>query len=432
MEIRRCWTFASISEARLALVAASVALGFAACGKPSPDERALPLVRVNSHLITVLDFERSYVLELMSSGANDTEEARHMHLDRLIDDYLLFEEAGRRGLGKDSIAKAHESLAVRSALGGRYYERELLQKLPPLTDVEIRRAYAHYKQPVIARHIYYRNESDAQAAYMRLEAGRPFLDEAMDCFQTSDTLAGYLGVVGYFQVDDAFAEAAFKLDVGTYSAPVRSRQGYHIIRIEDRQHAPVLTESDYQTRKSGIASMLRLRRRRLEGDRYVQEFMQGLDVQVSPNGIRALHASLSRFEKRAGRVSVNIETDTEARPLTLTPETPLATYAQYGNEQVFTALDYLFWLPSLPFSEATQRTAASVGRALRNEAFARVGEATDLASSDEVKADVEDERRMFMAARMRAQGLDSILTATLRQSAAIQVDSALFEQIMAF
>lgn len=369
--------------------------------------------------------------DLMRSGANDTEEARRAHLDRLIDDHLLAKEAIRRGLGADSIARARESLALKTALGARYYERELLQKLPPLTDAEIRLAYVKYKQPVIARHLYYRNELDAQAAYARLEAGRPFLDEAMDCFQTSDSMAGYLGQMGYFQVDDAFAEAAFDLDVGAYSAPVRSRQGWHIIHVEDRQHAPVLTETDFQTRKNGIASMMRLRRRRLEGDRYVRGFMEGLGVEVYSDGIRALRATLNRLEQRVGRGAIDIALEQEEAPIAFSPSTPLATYTQDGRKHVFTAFDYIFWLPALPSGEVSQRTAVSVGRALRNEAFARAGEAANLAGSDEVQVDVENERHAFMAARLRAQGMDSALTATLHHTAIVQVDTVLFKQIMA-
>ena len=421
----------STSELRLALIATSLIFGLAACGTTPPGEKGLPLARVNGHTIPVHEFERSYVNELLRTGANDTEENRRAHLDRLIDDYLLADEAKKRGLGADSISMARESLSLKAALGGRFYERELLQKLTPVTEPEIRQAYTRYKQPVIARHLYYRSKSEASAAFARLESGGSFLEEARNCFQTTDSLAGYLGEVRYFQVDDAFAEAAFGLSVGSYSAPVRSRQGWHIIRIEDRQYSPILTEADYQARKNGIASLLRIRRRRQSGDDYVRSFMEGLRVEVHSDGVRALEAALDRLERRAGRGAVNIALETEEMPLSLTPETPLATYTQDGDTHVFTASDYVFWLPSLPFAEASQRTAASVGRALRNEVFAHAGEAAGLNNSDEVKADVEGERNAFLAMRMRAQGLDATHTATLREAASVQVDSALFKQIMA-
>ena len=194
------------------------------------------MAHVNGHLITVGDFERSYIQILIQSGQNDTPEARYNHLDHLIEEYLWYEESLRRNLNSDSLLSEFTELARKRAIGGRYYEIEFLERLPQLTETEIRQAFARYKQPVMVRHLFYRNEADARIAHARLEAGTSFLDEAQTAFRTEnfDSTAGWLGEIRYFQVDDAFAEAAFALPIGQYSAPVRSRQGWHIIQVEDR------------------------------------------------------------------------------------------------------------------------------------------------------------------------------------------------------
>ncbi len=56
-----------------------------------------------------------------------------------------------------------------------------------------------------------------------------------------------------------------------------------------------------------------------------------------------------------------------------TPDTPLLTYELDGETRTFTALDYYRWLEELPYREVRNRTAASVGRALRNEVLAIQG-----------------------------------------------------------
>ncbi len=405
-----------------------------ACGHDAAGDREQILATADGYAITVGEFERSYAQLLASTGANDTEQTRRAHLDRLIEDQLLYGEAVRQGLDRDTDTEAFESRAKKRALGGRFYEEALLKRLPPLTDKEVRRAFLRHKQPVIARHLLYANAKSAEAAHARIKAGRPFLEEAQDCFDTAqfDSAAGFLGIIRYFQVDDAVAEAAFDLDVGAFSQPVRGRQGYHIIRVEDRLRSPIITEADYQTRKAGIASLLRLRRRRLLGDRFVRSFMEELDVVVNPEGIRALGFALRRLEHRAEPAGIDLAQGDQAAPMPLEPDSPLATYRQDGRQHVFTASDFFFWLPELPFGEATQRTAASVGRALRNEAFARAGELAGLSGSRLVEEDLESDLRSFTAAHLRARGLDSTLTeGALRNSLPVHVDSALFRQIMA-
>ncbi len=411
-----------------------VLLVLVACGQDAGDDRDQILATADGYAITVGEFERSYAQLLTSTGANDTEQARHAHLDRLIEDQQLYREAVRQGLDRDTIAEAFENRARKRVLGGRFYEEALLKSLPPLTDKEVRRAFLHHKQPVIARHLLYASEENAEAAHARLKAGRPFLEEAQDCFDTVqfDSAAGFLGTIRYFQVDDAVAEAAFDLDVGTFSQPIRGRQGYYIIRVEDRLRAPIITESDYRIHKPGIASLLRLRRRRLLGDRFVRSFMEQLDVEVNPEGIRALGFALRRLEQRVEPDGIDLARGDQAPPIPLNPDFPLATYRQDGRQHVFTASDYFFWLPELPFAEATHRTAASVGRALRNEAFARAGDLAGLSGSRLVEADLESDMRSFTAARLRARGLDSALTAAaLTNPLSIHVDSVLFRQIMA-
>ena len=391
------------------------------------------MARVNTYAITVGDYEQSYVNALLQSGANDTPKYRWAHLDRLMEDHLLYEEAQRLGVDQGSLTGELEQLALGKALGGHYFEQAFLRSLPALEEAEIRRAFARFKQPLIVRHLVYRTKAEADGAFSRLRSGRSFLEEAQDCFETAefDSLAGYLGAVRYFQVDDAFAEAAFALSVGAYSAPVRGRHGFHIIKVEDRLAAPIVTESEYQMRRSGIASLLRLRQRRLKGDRYVRAFMDSLHVQVDPDGIRSLQAALNRLETRVGQSAVDISDSDSRTPSALAPETVLATYHQFGQQHTFTAEHYAFWLPSIPFAEATNRAGASVGRALRNEAFARAGREMGLANSPQVMAEVDAERRIFLAERMRAQSTDSTLLPALRQQASIEVDTVLFNQIMA-
>ena len=401
------------------------------CSTPS-SEKDRALADVNGYSITVGEFERSYVDVLIRSGQNDTPGARYGHLNTLIEDQLWYEEALRRELDADTSLAFYTDLARKRALGGRYYELEFLERLPQPTETEIRQAFARYKQPAIARHLFYGNETEANAAYARLRTGTSFIDEAQICFQTVtfDSTAGWLGEIRYFQVDDAFAEAAFSLATGSFSAPVRSRQGWHIIKIEDRITTPIITESEFQNRRAGIASLMRIRKRRLEGDRFVRTFMENRNVRVDPQGIRALDAALARIERRVSGAPVTLDDDYDTPAPPLASTTPLATFIMNDTVQTFTAEDYFFWFSELPFREARSRPAASIGRAVRNEAFALAGMDANLEGDAIVQRDVEYYTRTYLANSVRQLDPDSTLIDALHSSASIRIDSLLFDQVM--
>jgi hypothetical protein len=380
-------------------------------GPVQPERRdGEALIDVNGVEISVSDFERTYVANLIATGANDTKKQRRLHLENLVDAELLYREALRRGLDQDSVSKVFKKRETRKALGGRFFEEAFLETLEPLTDAETRSAFARSKEKAVVRHLFYRDSVEANRAWERLNRGADFLAEAVRCYglSTIDSTAGYLGPIGYFSVDDAFAEAAFALaEPGDYTRPVRTRFGYHIILLEDRILTPIITESEYQTKKAGVASQTRLRKRRLEGDRFVRSFMEGLDVVVNPEAIDALNAELELLERSVAEDEVALQSveDLPLRSLgegmPLEPSTPLARYTIGATEHVFTAEEYGFWLPDLPFPEARYRTAASVGRALRNEVFAEEAIRRGFQDDPIVEQEVEYQMRIHLAQRLR-------------------------------
>ncbi len=363
---------------------------------------------MDSVSVSVRQFNQSYIAYLISTGQNDTADNRSAHLNRMIDEILLAQEADRNGMRNSIAFERASSIGHQKALGGRFYEVSLLEQLPAPTDEEVRVAYVKSKEQVVVRHLFYRDSTSAAAAYARLSSGVGFLEEAQRCFRTEvfDSTAGYLGPIKYYMVDDAFAEVAFDLEVGEYSEPVRSRYGYHIVRVEDRIRQPLVTESEYVTRRGGIESQLKLRRMRMEGDRFVRRLMREVNVEVNAESIRALAQALKELENSVEPDAVAIAQISEltavgptTRPLT--ESTVLATYSIDGMAKTFTLGQYSTWLPGLPFDEAVNKTAASVGRALRNVVLAEKGALGNLATDGQVLEEIEENERRILALLMR-------------------------------
>lgn len=133
----------------------------------------------------------------------------------------------------------------------------------------------------------------------------------------------------------------------------------------------------------------------------MRSFMNQLDVQVNAPAIGALNDLINVIdpttEDLGGRVVARID-DSWKRDVD--PSTPLLTFDWGGEKEAFTAEDYAFWFESLPQREARERTAASVGRALRNEALARAGDEEGL-RDDEWETEVDRRIRLEKARLMR-------------------------------
>ena len=394
------------------------------------DERLIPLAEVDTHTISLGLFKKSYVDYLIASGANDSRALRYQHLEAMIDTYLLGDYAKSTGLVDDHLFQAFIEQQRRDALGGRYYELHVLDQVEGLTEAEKRRAFAFSRDKVHVRQLYFRREAAAWAAYNRLEEGEDFVVLANEIYQTAafDSSAGDMGLITYFELDDALGEAAFNLKTRyEYTTPIQSRNGFHILRLENRYRNPILTEYEYQTHGPGIGEEMALRKIRMEGDAFVRELMDRLNYQVHSEAVQALTArvrSIVEKNQPATPVALNQEEVIGAEAMediwqALTPSTVLVEYNWAGQQRVFTAADFFRWLPDLPFEELRQNPPASVGRALRNEVLGMAGAREGLAIDLIVMQSVTYQSQIFLARALREQ---------IRQDTSIVPDELLIQQ----
>jgi peptidyl-prolyl cis-trans isomerase C len=95
-------------------------------------------------------------------------------------------------------------------------------------------------EEVRARHILVESEEKAKEVQGKLKAGADFA--ALAKTESKDTGAAEGGDLGYFtkeQMVPEFAEAAFKLEKGALSEPVKTQFGWHLIKVEDKRKKPV-------------------------------------------------------------------------------------------------------------------------------------------------------------------------------------------------
>jgi peptidyl-prolyl cis-trans isomerase C len=98
------------------------------------------------------------------------------------------------------------------------------------------------EEEVHARHILVPTEAEAKDIEAQLKNGADFATLAKE--KSKDPGAADGGDLGYFTKDQMvpeFADAAFKLEKGQISDPVKTQFGWHIIKIEDKRIRPTPT-----------------------------------------------------------------------------------------------------------------------------------------------------------------------------------------------
>ena len=159
-------------------------------------------------------------------------------LDYLIDMKLVAKKAAADKMDADAaftrrMAYYHDKLAMEALL------TDVAAKAA--TDEAEHKAYdeAAKAQPPVpevhARHILVPTEDEAKAALARVKKGEDFAKVATEL---SKDPGGEGGDLGWFTKDKMvpeFADAAFKMEPGQISDPVKSQFGWHIIKVEEKR-----------------------------------------------------------------------------------------------------------------------------------------------------------------------------------------------------
>jgi len=232
---------------------------------------------VNGEVIYARDLDREvtaiarqYGIDLASAqGGQQRAEISRIVLDQLIEQRLILQEARKRGaLATDTQldqavqdikanfpSEAEFQLALdqrgltladlRDRLRTNLTVQNLQARVSQATvsEAEIQAYYqqhrAEYDSPeqVHVRHILVETEAEARFVLARLNRGEPFetLARQLSRDPGSKEQGGDLGFISRGQVVPEFERAAFALQPGQVSGPVKTQYGYHVIQLIERR-----------------------------------------------------------------------------------------------------------------------------------------------------------------------------------------------------
>ncbi|MCX6256317.1 MAG: peptidylprolyl isomerase [Bacteroidia bacterium] len=200
------------------------------------------LLTVDGKPVTKAEFERIY----HKNNTNATTDAKSLddYLDLFINFKLKVTEAMKQGLDTTK-SFTNELSGYRKQLAKPYLVD------PDADDKILHQAYDRMKEEIKCSHILLEVKPDAKpedtlAAYNKILKIRDRLIKGEDFEKVAKEVSddksvskngGNIGYFAGFQMVFPFEDAAYKLNTGEISAPVRTRYGYHLIKLTDRRQA---------------------------------------------------------------------------------------------------------------------------------------------------------------------------------------------------
>lgn len=170
-------------------------------------------------------------------------------IDELIHQELIYQDAKDKGLDKEEdfqkvLEKAKKSLLL------NYYLGKMLSDIA-ITDKEIEDFYKvhkeHFNTPptVRASHILVEDLEKAQEIYNKIANGADFsLEAKKNSTCPSKNKGGDLGNFSRGQMVKEFEDAAFSMNVGDISKPIKTEFGYHIIKLTGKNPSKEVSLED--------------------------------------------------------------------------------------------------------------------------------------------------------------------------------------------
>ncbi len=253
------------------------------------------IATVNDKQITFKDFKNRYEDFLLSTGIKDNYPNRRNILNSMITEILLYYYDDNDSVFNNPEFRKEKKWIEDQTVLGYLQDREIFAKLS-VTEKELRQTFLRLNQRVAARHLYAPTLEEANELYDLLQHGADFNLLARQVF-TDSTLQNNGGYLGYFtwgDMDPNFENVAFTLKIGEISKPVKTEEGYSIIKVEDRITRPIITENEFLNKKNQVKRVLLIRKKRPALRKYLNSLIEIDKIKFNDNAIKKIEDEIKK------------------------------------------------------------------------------------------------------------------------------------------
>ena len=268
--------------------------------------------------ITLEEFRIAYLDVIKKPNVFDSPELREKFLDELTVTRLLAHEAEKRGYYEDEKLRYKAEAFRNKALREAHFDAVIRPKFS-ISEEDIQVAYLFSREQRKISHLFAKTKPEVDSVYALLKKGRTFEEIAQALFSDTSLAqnGGDLGWVNWDDLEYDLAMTAFKLQADTFSLPVRSQFGYHILKVTDYKKNPLITRAEYDIHRQKVKTKLEIMLGEKYAYDYVNTMMDKADIQLSPEVASYVRSKLKHlFTRKPDRFSPGNEmqlTDDEVK-----------------------------------------------------------------------------------------------------------------------
>lgn len=267
---------------------------------------------VGNENITFGTYLARYEDYLIFSGIQDNQQARFAVLNNMINEILLKSYDDNSAIYNNYEFNKEKEWARKETVLAFLKDREVYAKITA-SDDELKIAYIRSKVKIAVRHLYAATEKEAENLYQLVRMGVSFNELAKQCF--TDTAlknkGGYLGYINWGSTDPNFENAAYSMRVGEISRPVKTAQGYSIIKVEDIVQNPFKTQDEFLRMKEKLERAVRISKKIPSEEAYLNQIFNKSDVIFNEIALSAILNDL----KETNFNSSNIESNNQIKTI---------------------------------------------------------------------------------------------------------------------
>ena len=256
------------------------------------------LASIGNKIISEDDFIKRFqqAREKNMSGLPDNGQVRRQILQNMVNEELLILEAKKEKFDIDEAGKLEKERIKTQELINIYHQKNIRDQIE-INDGELQNLFVKLNTKIKARHLYAPTKEKADSLFHLVNMGIGFNELAKNVFDDPN-LRDSGGLLGYFSVDDmelSFEEAAYQLKVGQVSDPIKTTDGYSIIRVDDRFTNPVITETEFLKNKNKLRSFLIPRKIKKTTQDFTESLENELEIKFNETALQQLYLSLNNY-----------------------------------------------------------------------------------------------------------------------------------------
>jgi peptidyl-prolyl cis-trans isomerase C len=228
------------------------------------------LAVINGEPLTQLHYDQ-FIEQYSPQVRSMAEQDKGRFMRELVLQELLAQEGKRQQIDQDPEVQIRLQTQMNNTIA-RAVVQKSVENDSGITDAKLKAHYdankSNYKEgeTITASHILVKTEPEAEALLEELKGGKDFAELAKEkSTGPSAPQGGDLGSFGRGRMVPDFEQAAFALKAGEVSQPVKTRFGWHVIKVTEHTEGK---QQDFEQAKEEI-------RKALVTD-YIQEMIQAL------------------------------------------------------------------------------------------------------------------------------------------------------------